>query len=179
MSEDTPKRAKSKKKSIDKDDLEGAKTRAFEALSRRAYTYGELIDKLVAVGYARSCAEAAAERVAELGYLDDSAYTKMFIDSKSNSGWGKRKIIDALHRKKVSDYCIEDALAEMEQQGEEPLSPDAQITAAVRAIGKKPCETRSERDKIIRRLVSKGFSLDCAYSALNLYVSSVEPPHIS
>ena len=63
-------------------------------------------------GVAPADRERVLERLRRDRFIDDARYAEAFVREKINlSGWGARKIADALHRKRIARETIERALA--------------------------------------------------------------------
>lgn len=81
-------------------------------LTRGAYTCWQIHDKLIKKGAAEEEADKLVEQYKELGFLDDEAYSILFV--ASHKGWGDRKLRDELRRRKVARCVIEKVLEEAE-----------------------------------------------------------------
>ena len=125
------------------------KERAVGALSLRPLSRRELVRKLTARprpardGKEKPAADpAAAEAVAdwleELGYLNDAEYAKSVLRHYSAKGYGERKLRDELYRRGVPRDCWEEALSGVQDpeneidrfirrkmRGEDPRDPRA------------------------------------------------------
>lgn len=111
--------------------------RAVELLSARPMSRKELVDKLSAPAHRRRKpgedvpepdpetlarereslrrgAEKAADRLEELGLLNDGEYARTVVRHYSAKGYGVRKLRDELYRRGVPRELWEDALAELE-----------------------------------------------------------------
>lgn len=143
------------------------KERAFTLLAYRARSRFELRKRLVDDGYPVELASAVVKRIAELGYLDDRAFAESLVRMKMASGWGERKIRRALLEKGVDDVLIDEVWAEY-------LGVDDEFERALQLVTGKPCATRKERDRLLRRIVSRGFSPGVAYSVLRAVQSDDE-----
>ena len=81
--------------------------RALELLSARPLSRKELVDKLTARPRNRDkepiadreSAEAAADRLEELGYLNDEAYARTVAEHYAAKGWGPARIREELYRR--------------------------------------------------------------------------------
>lgn len=66
-------------------------------------------------GVAPADREQVLERLRRDRFIDDARYAEAFVHEKINlSGWGARKIADALHRKRIARETIERALAALD-----------------------------------------------------------------
>ena len=66
-------------------------------------------------GLAERDAEQVLGKLVRDRFIDDGRYAEAFVREKINlSGWGARKIADALHRKRIARETIERALAALD-----------------------------------------------------------------
>jgi regulatory protein len=125
--------------------------KALELLGRRAHFRAELRQKLVARGYEDSEVEAALERLALEGYLDDRATAAEFVEGRlARRPEGRRRLAAELARRGAGEEAIEAALAE--QTGVDDL-PAARAAAERWLRGH-----RREPAALARHLDRKGFS---------------------
>lgn len=104
--------------------------KAMDLLAARPLSRKELVDKLTARPRDREkepladreTAEAAADRLEELGYLNDGAYARTVVEHYAAKGWGPARIREELYRRGVPREHWDQALEELE-------SPDAAIDA--------------------------------------------------
>ena len=107
--------------------------RALELLSARPLSRKELVDKLTARPRNRDkepiadreSAEAAADRLEELGYLNDEAYARTVAEHYAAKGWGPARIREELYRRGVPRDYWDGALEEL-------AAPDDAIDAFLR-----------------------------------------------
>lgn len=98
--------------------LSRVKEKALNLLSARPLSRKELVDKLTARPKDRDKepladageAEEIADRLEELGYLDDAAYARMVVEHYSAKGYGPRRVRDELYRRGVPRELWEEAL---------------------------------------------------------------------
>ena len=96
--------------------------KALDLLSARPLSRKELVDKLTARPRNqdkepladRESAEAAADRLEELGYLNDEAYARMVAQHYAAKGWGPARIRGELYRRGVPRSYWDGALEAME-----------------------------------------------------------------
>ena len=107
--------------------------KAMDLLAARPLSRKELVDKLTARPRDREkepladreTAEAAADRLEELGYLNDGAYACTVAEHYAAKGWGPARIREELYRRGVPREYWDQALETME-------SPDDAIDAFLR-----------------------------------------------
>lgn len=163
--------------------------RAVELLSARAMSRKELVDKLSAPPRRRkkagethsepdpeqltrqreelhASAEQIADRMEQLGLLNDGEYGKAVARHYSAKGFGIRKIRDELYRRGVPRDYWEDALSELpepENDGESKL--DELVRKKLR--GAEP--TRENLKKVSDYLARRGFGWEEISAAIEKY----------
>ena len=96
--------------------------KAMDLLAARPLSRKELVDKLTARPRNkdkepiadRETAQAAADRLEELGYLNDEAYAHTVADHYAAKGWGPSRIKDELYRRGVPREYWDSALEELD-----------------------------------------------------------------
>lgn len=163
-----------------------ADRRALELLAARPMSRKELVDKLSASAWRRrgpdreeaqdspeemaarreqlrADAQRAADRMERLGLLDDGQYAESVVRHYAARGYGARKIADELYRRGVPRQLWEEALAQLEDQGEEAL--DRLVQRRMR--GGQP--TRESLKKTSDYLARRGFGWEEIAGALERY----------
>ena len=142
-----------------------AKLRCMNLLKSRDYTKFQLEQKLKQNNYPEEVIAEALRYVQSYGYIDDIQNAKNYIISANNSKSRKQITLD-LMRKGISKEDIETAYGLCEE--EEPLVEEEALIEKL-LVKKHYCRqeaTLQERQKIIRFLFRKGFSLDKIYKAV-------------
>ena len=98
--------------------LERAKARALKLLERRDYGEAELAAKLVEKGEEPEAAEQAAQRMVELGFVNDENYAGMVVRHYAAKGCGRQRIREELRRRRVPRELWDAALEELPDQTE-------------------------------------------------------------
>ncbi|MCR5347047.1 MAG: recombination regulator RecX [Fretibacterium sp.] len=129
-------------RSLNNDDVRGWFLRL---LMRRSCTSQEARQRLGEREVDESVAETLIAEAQEMGFLDDSAYARLFAES--HTGWGNKRIVFELGRRGVSEENIEAGLENTAHE-EERLRP---LVSSWRKSG-------LEERKIITRLCRRGFS---------------------
>jgi regulatory protein len=137
-----------------------AKESAFRLLGYRDRSRGELSGKLRDRGYPAEVAGAIAARLEELGVVDDQRFAASWVRSRAAQGMGARRIAGELAQKGVASETIDAALAQ-------EASEDTQLQTAVHALRGKVATDPKHRDRLVRRLVAKGFDLRTAIHAVD------------
>ncbi len=126
--------------------------RALALLARRAYTEAELRRKLA--GYPEAEVEEALGRLRGWGYLDDRAYAEAFVRSRRHR-FGPHRLRRELLRRGVDEGIVEAVLGE--EEGE--------VDRAVRLLARRWDRYRDRRERAVRFLLGRGFSLEAALQA--------------
>ncbi|MDO4749955.1 MAG: regulatory protein RecX, partial [Eubacteriales bacterium] len=82
-------------------------------LDKRDYACLELLEKLVEKGESREDAEAAVERLTELGFLNDRRYAGLVARHYAAKGCGRKRIESELFRRRVPRELWDEALEEV------------------------------------------------------------------
>ena len=159
--------------------------RAVELLSARPMSRKELVDKLSAPARRRRKpgedvpepgpetlarereslrrgAEKAADRLEELGLLNDGEYARTVVRHYSAKGYGVRKLRDELYRRGVPRELWEDALAELE-----PDTSGIDRLLAQKLRGAEP--TRENLKRASDYLARRGFGWEEISAAIERY----------
>ncbi len=137
-----------------------AKERALRMLGYRERSRHELLQGLLDDGFSQSAATAVIDRLAELYLVDDARFSTMWVRSRVHAGFDRRRIRRELENKGVAPGVIADALDEAAPQEDE-------LERARAALRGKRASDRAGRDKLVRRLVSRGFDLQTAIAAVS------------
>ncbi len=134
-----------------------ARSKALDILSRKNITRHDLEAKLKE-DYDISVAVQVIAEMEDMGYIDDYAYTLLFLESASAKLWGRKKIEYELSLKGVDRNIIEDAMAEFALPSAEEIAEYIRV--------KYPDEDMSDtrtRQRVMRFFMSRGFD----YSEIN------------
>lgn len=133
--------------------------KAINLLSRGLKTKKQILTYLSDKGYMPKVCDYVTQKLVEYRYVDDKnfaqCYTKMTQKSK-----GKRAIAYEMKQKGVSDEIIQNCLDEIEDQKEVALS------LAQKYLKNKPLDQKT-KEKLYRHLLSKGFSHEECFYAMN------------
>ena len=150
-------------------DFEKAKEKALGFISRRRLAKKELADKLCKAGFDEDTVEKVCLWAEEYGFINDLEYAKSYISDCVNiKKHGMKKIRFDLKGKGIDDFTIDDALFEMGEIDE---------TKAIKDIIAKRLDDISDRkktDKVIRFLVSRGYSFSDIKRVLGEYISDIQ-----
>lgn len=136
------------------------KLRAARMASSRMLSKKELTDRLRRKGAEPDEAAEAAERMEELGAVNDSAYAGVVVRHYAAMGYGRGRVEQELYRRGIPRELWEDALREL------PDSADA-IDAFLRSKLKDRQPDRAELKRLSDALLRRGYSWNEIRPALN------------
>ncbi len=146
---------------------------ALRMLARRNHFRAELADKLLRRGFASAEVEAALERCAGLGLIDDEGLASRFAEVRgTESGWGPRRIEAELRRRGVDRAAAEEA-----SRLDRVRLRAALATALRRAELRAPAgwwRLPERRARMVSSLLARGFDADDAIAAVRELAASRE-----
>jgi regulatory protein len=136
-----------------------ARERALQLLGYRERSCAELRQRLHDNGYPRSVVNDVVDRFCEVELIDDARFASAWVRSRVSAGYGRRRVARELAEKGIDDALIQSAL-------EEEMGDDELRRAMDSLRGRRPRDAK-ERERLIRRLVSRGFELRVALEAVD------------
>jgi len=130
--------------------------------------------------HGKECSECqildAISRLRELGYLDDAAYARMFVESRLRTKPVSRRVLkEQLFRHHLSQECVEAALEGIGD--EEELSHLSEVAAKYWAQASSV--PRGEKAlKTARKLAAKGYDYDDIHRVIRELEDGPEDEHI-
>lgn len=153
--------------SLDEDlrqaEMKQSRERALRLVGYRERSTDELRRRLLDDGYPQAVVEPLVERFVELGLVDDDRYSRMYVRSRLRSGYGVRRIAHELDKKGVPAHVVAAALDE--------IATDDPVMMARMALGGRVATDLRERQRLIQRLVVKGYDLRTAIAAVEAGIS--------
>ena len=138
-------------------DIEAAYRTVLRCLELRSYARSDLGRRLQRKGHPRQAVEAALERTAALGLLDDEAYARSYVQTRAARGRGPSRLTRDLLGMGVQRSLIDRALAAEWPEGADGSSvPLALATKRAAQLGTLPRQTR--RRRVLAYLARRGFS---------------------
>ena len=131
--------------------MEETKKRALRMLEKRDYARGELVDKLVRKGEPVENAEAVADRMVELGVINDANFAGMVVRHYAAKGYGRARITEELRRRKIGRDLWDAAFEELPEQAD---ALDRLLRSKLRGAAPEGDALRKATDALRRR----GFS---------------------
>jgi regulatory protein len=138
-------------------DIEAAFRTVLRALEMRSYAKGDLGRRLQRKGHPRPAIEAALDRVAELGLLDDAAFAETYVETRAARGRGPSRLTRDLLSMGVERGLIDRALAAHWPEGSDRSSvPLALARKRAAQLGSLPRQTK--RRRLVAYLARRGFT---------------------
>ena len=138
-----------------------------EMLSRRDHGTEEARRKLLLYGFRDLEIDAALSRATELRFLNDDRFVEYFIDERKRRGWGKRRVEMELHRRGID-------LGSVPGWPDAFFSEDDDFRRACELLERKSVPSTRAFDKLVRHLMSKGFSYDVSSQAVRERLDNVD-----
>lgn len=138
-------------------DLEAAYRTVLRCLELRAYARNDLGRRLVRKGHPRQAVEAALERAAGLGLLDDAAYARDYVQTRAARGRGPSRLTRDLLLMGVQRPLIDSALAAEWPEGSD-RSAMPLVLATKRAAQLAALPRQTKRRRVLAYLARRGFS---------------------
>ncbi len=138
-------------------DIEAAFRTILRALEMRSYAKGDLGRRLQRKGHPRPAVDAALERVARLGLLDDAAFAQTYVETRAARGRGPSRLTRALLSMGVERGVIDRALEAQWPEGSDCSSvPLALAQKRAAQLGSLPRQTK--RRRLVAYLARRGFT---------------------
>jgi len=138
-------------------DVEAAHRTALRCLELRSYARKDLARRLQRKGHPRTAVEAALERIAALGLLDDGAFARLYVQTRAPRGRGPSRLIGDLLSMGVDRALIDRAISEEWPEGSDRTTmPQALATKRAAQLGTLPRQTK--RRRLLAYLARRGFS---------------------
>jgi regulatory protein len=138
-------------------DIEAAFRTALRSLELRSFARSDLARRLVRKGHTRPAVDAALERVAALGLLDDAAFALSYVQSRTARGRGPSRLVRDLLAMGVERSVIDHALsAEWPEGGDQSSVPLALARKRAAQLSDLPRQTK--RRRVLAYLARRGFS---------------------
>ena len=144
--------------------MKEAKVKAGKYCAYQERTQQEVRDKLYRLGLHREEVEEVLTELIMENFVNEERYAKTFASGKFRMNqWGKSKIIYALKQKKISSYCIDQAMKEIDE--------DEYLATLSKLIEKRKLQSKGDNAfianrKIANYLVGKGYEQELIWSML-------------
>ncbi|HEU4828242.1 MAG TPA: regulatory protein RecX [Gemmatimonadales bacterium] len=138
-------------------DQEAAFRAALRALELRPYAHADLARRLVRRGHAREAVTAALDEVSGMGLLDDAAFARTYVETRTARGRGPVRIRRDLMSMGVAREAADAAIAAQWPDGtEDPALPLELATRRAAQLGDLPRPVK--RRRLLAYLMRRGFS---------------------
>jgi len=146
------------RKRVDEAEPSAAMARCLRLLNARDKTTHELRTRLARDGYHGRSIDKTIDRLVELALVDDQRFTENYVDSslRAKKGWGR--IARELARKGIEIDPDDDRFRP---------DPEDEYQAAFTLVERLPVETEKERNRVLRRLITRGYSYPMALRVLD------------
>ena len=145
---------------------------AMKYLTIKDRTVAEMQTYLDGKEFGEADVDATIERLLELGLLDDARYARRFVETRmASKPISRRHLRDQLKGHGIADAEIEAAMQTVEDTDEEA---NARLIAEKFARQFETLEAQKRRERVLSRLIARGFSYDAARKAYEAALSEEE-----
>ncbi|MGV8082606.1 MAG: regulatory protein RecX [Coriobacteriia bacterium] len=135
-----------------------ARERALVLLRQRERSSSETRQRLLDAGYPADVVQGVVDWLITTNLVSDERFALAWARTRQAAGYGRSRVARELALKGVPDELSATAIEEAYQEVRD-------VEEARRVIGNRPLSTPKERQREIRRLVGRGFSLAIALQA--------------
>ncbi len=140
--------------------LPAAKQKAMNLLLSRDHSRKELHDKLLQQKYPAYVIEQTITYIDSYHYLDDKRYARNYIYSNKN----KKSQLALIYELKKKGVDLKDYSEDVFELPDDQENIRVQV---VKAFGEHPSPSEKERNRLLRRLASKGYSAADVYQVFD------------
>lgn len=152
-------------------DLKKAREKALDLLSRRAYSRGEVMERLTKV-YPEELAAEVCSQLSEVGLIDDQAYAEKLAEELSTMrGYGPYRVQFELKKRGVDEEIIRQVLGDVKEGQQQNID---QVLHTKYARYLEDPEDRKNRNKVTQALARMGYSYPVIREALSRYFADME-----
>ena len=139
------------------DELTLVRKAAYTLLARREYARQELANKLLGKGFEPSLVDRVVEQLVAERLLSDERFVEAFVRSRSNRGYGPRRIEAELRERGISDELSDERIAAGPSEEETDWVARA-AEVRCKKFGEELPSDFQERAKQMRYLEYRGFT---------------------
>ncbi len=125
----------------------------------------EVLGKLTELGIYGNDAGNILNQLIEQNYLNEERFAKAFAGGKFRTKkWGRVKILLELKARKISDYCIKQAMKEIDED---------EYLKVLKKLASEKLESLSDKNILIKKnktakyIASRGFEVELVWDLLN------------
>lgn len=138
-------------------DVEAAQRAALRALARRAHARRDLAQRLVKKQHPPAAVDAALERLAVRGLLDDRRFAERYAALRAVRGRGPARLVRDLLAQGIERRTAEEAVRQaLDEEGIDP-GLEARAVAAKRAGQLRDLPVRVRKRRLLAFLVRRGY----------------------
>jgi len=124
--------------------------------------------------FSESDIDKVIEKLSAKGYLDDEKFAVWYIENRNlKKGISKRKLKTELAQKGINSSLVENLLETSSRSDETEIKK--LLEKKTKRLSREALKTPEIRAKLLRALVSKGFSYDLSQSLLEAYLENEDP----
>lgn len=138
-------------------DLEAAYRTVLRSLEVRSYARNDLARRMVRKGHRRAAVDAALERAASLGFINDAAFAEFYVQTRAARGRGPSRLTRDLLSMGVDRALIDRAIAAHWPEGADRSSMPLAL-AQKRAAQLAGLPRQARRRRVVAYLARRGFS---------------------
>ena len=155
------------------DPVEVAKHIVLKQLGHSPKTRHQLAQVLARRNVPDSAAEAALDRITELGYIDDAAFARAWVESRHQfKGLSERVLRRELVERGVAAETIDEVMAVSVDSDSEHAAATTLVEKKLRSMGSLDRDTQTRR--LVGMLCRKGYGPGLAFSVVNQVLQSAD-----
>ena len=136
---------------------------AMKYLALKDRTVSEIQTYLDGKEFGEADVDATVNRLIELGYLNDERYAQRFVETRTAAKpISRRHLYEQLKGHGISEETVRAAMEALEPEDEES---NARAVAEKFARQFQSLEPKKRRERVLSRLIARGFSYDVAQKA--------------
>ncbi len=144
-----------------------ARDRALRLLGYRERSKAELTARLADDGFPAAVVSHVADSLQASGLLDDERFAEHLVRTRAAGGYGRQHIV-----RELMQNGIEREAAEFYVDSSETAASEAERLRSL--VAARPPKDRRERDRLLRKLVAKGFAPGAVLDAMR-YADDADP----
>lgn len=146
-------------------DLKEAKTRIRHYCVKEDRCQQQVIDKLYSYGLSKAVIDHFLVELIQEKFIDEERYARSFAGGKFKiKKWGRRKIVFELKKKKVSAFCIQKGLKEINES--DYLAAVEHLLLKKRSMIIKNTNPFIRKKKMVNYVVGKGYEPELVWQAI-------------
>ncbi len=141
---------------------------------RQERSQQDVRDKLYSWGLHHDDVEGLIAELIIGNYLNEERFARAYVSGKFRiKRWGRRKILDGLRAKRISDYCVRKGMEEIDEEDYlQTLNVLTEKKAALLA-SKSGAELRA---KLLSYLAQKGYEQQLVWDAVDIFLNAKNGP---